>query len=252
MQLRPSPAGFKLEGGPVGVLMIHGYTGSPAEMRLIAEYLNGRGLRISAPLLPGHGTVPADLNRVAWTDWTRSAEQALAELSDQCKTVFVVGLSLGALLALYLAGNHPGLPGVVGYSPALIVANRLVQLAPLGKFLIAMFPKQKAHFTDPQASRRIWSYDRYPTFGVHETGKLIREVKRLLPRIVSPLLIVHSRLDRRIRPESAQFVYDRVGSADKEVLMVDNSGHVLTVDGEWERVAERTYQFIQARLARVA
>src|SRR3990172_12692147 len=141
MQPRPSPAVFKLEGGPVGVLMIHGYTGSPAEMRLIAEYLNGRGLRISAPLLPVHGTVPADLNRVAWTDWTRSAEQALAELSDQCKTVFVVGLSMGALLTLYLAGNHPGLPGVVVYSPALIVANRLVQLAPLGKFLIAMFPK---------------------------------------------------------------------------------------------------------------
>jgi carboxylesterase len=192
------------------------------------------------------------LNRVAWTDWTRSAEQALAELSDQCKTVFVVGLSMGALLALYLAGNHPSLPGVGVYSPALIVANRLVHLAPLGKYLIAMFPKRSAHFTDPQASSRIWSYDRYPTFGVHETGKLIREVKRLLPRIVSPLLIVHSRLDRNIRPESARFVYDRVGSTDKELLIVDNSGHALTVDSEWERVAERTYQFIQARLARVA
>lgn len=251
MQLRASPAGFKLEGGPVGVLMLHGYTGSPAEMRLIADFLNGRGLRISAPLLPGHGTVPADLNRVAWTDWTRSAEQALSELAEQCKTVFVIGLSMGALLTLYLAAKNPRLPGAVVYSPALIVANRLIRLAPLGKYLIPMFPKRKSHFTDPQARGRIWSYDRYPTFGAHETGKLIREVKRLLPRIVSPLLIVHSRLDRDIRPESARLVYERVGSKDKELLMLNNSTHALTVDSEWERVAEKTYQFIQTHLPKL-
>ncbi|MGH2621955.1 MAG: alpha/beta hydrolase [Anaerolineales bacterium] len=251
MQPRPSPAGFKLEGGPVGVLMIHGYTGSPAEMRLIAEYLNGRGLRISAPLLPGHGTAPADLNRVTWTDWADSVELALSELSEQSPTVFVAGLSMGALLSLYLAGKHPTLPGAIVYSPALIVANRLIKLVPLGKYLIPMFPKRRAHFTDPMARGRIWSYDRYPTFGADETGKLIREVKRLLPQVVSPLLIVHSWLDRNIRPESAQFVYDRVGSKDKELLMVNNSGHVLTVDSEWERVAEQTFQFIQAHLPRL-
>jgi len=252
MQPRPSPAGFKLEGGPVGVLMIHGYTGSPAEMRLIADYLNGRGLRISAPLLPGHGTTPADLNQVAWTDWTDSVELALAELREQSATVFVAGLSMGALLALYLAGKHPTLPGAIVYSPALLVTNRLIRLVPLGKYFISMFPKRKAHFTDPSAGGRIWSYDRYPTFGAHETGKLIREVKRLLPQVVSPLLIVHSWLDRDIRPESARLVYDRVRSVDKELLMVGNSGHALTVDSEWERVAEVTYQFIQAHLPKAA
>ena len=235
----------------MGVLLIHGYTGSPAEMRLIAEYLNGRGLRISAPLLPGHGTVPADLNRVAWSDWTGSVERALAALREQCSAVFVAGLSMGALLTLYLAGKNPTLPGGIVYSPALIVTNRLVHLVPLGKYLISMFPKRKAHFTDPMARSRIWSYDLYPTFGAHETGKLIREVKRLLPQVVSPLLIVHSWLDRDIRPESARFVYDRVGSKDKELRMLNNSGHALTVDSEWERVAEVTYQFIQARLPKV-
>lgn len=234
----------------MGVLMIHGYTGSPAEMRLIADYLNGRGLRISAPLLPGHGTVPADLNRVAWTDWTECVELALAELREQSATVFVAGLSMGALLALYLAGKLPSLPGAIVYSPALKVTNRLIRLVPLGKYIISMFPKKPAHFTDPTASGRIWSYDRYPTFGAHETGKLIREVKRLLPQVVSPLLIVHSWLDRNIRPESARLIYDRVGSKDKELLMLNNSAHALTVDSEWERVAEQTYQFIQARLAR--
>ena len=236
----------------MGVLMIHGYTGSPAEMRLIADYLNGRGLGILAPLLPGHGTVPADLNRVAWTDWTKSVEFALAELREQSPTVFVAGLSMGALLALYLAGTDPTLPGAIVYSPALMVTNRLIRLVPLGKYFISMFPKKPAHFSDPAAKNRIWSYDRYPTFGAHETGKLIREVKRLLPQVVSPLLIVHSWLDRNIHPDSAQLIYDRVGSRDKELLMLNNSAHALTVDSEWERVAERTYQFIQARLARAA
>ena len=248
MQPRPSPAGFELAGGPVGALLIHGYTGSPSEMRLLADYLNLRELRISAPLLPGHGTVPADLNRVAWNEWTGAVERALAALREQCSAVFVAGLSMGALLTLYLAGHHPDLPGAIVYSPALIVTNRLVRLVPLGKYLISMFPKRASHFTDPMASNRIWSYHQYPTFGADETRKLIREVKRLLPRVVNPLLIVHSWLDRNIRPESAQLVYDRVGSTDKELLMLNNSGHVLTVDSEWEQVAERTYEFIQARL----
>ena len=251
MQPRPSPAGFKLEGGPVGVLMIHGYTGSPAEMRLIGEYLNGRGLRISAPLLPGHGTAPADLNRVAWTDWTTTVEAALTELSAQCETVFVAGLSMGALLSLYLAANHSRLSGAVVYSPALVVANRLARLIPLGKYFVRIFPKGKPNFTDPQASSRIWSYDHYPTLGAHEVGKLIHEVRRMLPSVVCPLLVMHSRLDRRVRIESARIVYEGVGSRDKELLTLENSGHSLTVDSEWERVAERTYQFIQARLPRL-
>ena len=94
-----------------GVLLIHGYTGSPTEMRWIGDYLHARGLTVSGPLLPGHGTTPEAMNRCRWTDWTGHVEAALADLRTRCARVFVGGLSMGSLLTLYLAAHHPDLPG---------------------------------------------------------------------------------------------------------------------------------------------
>jgi esterase/lipase len=118
---------FFLEGGPIGVLLIHGFTGSPPEMRMVGDYLHQRGLSVSGPRLPGHGTSLEDLNRRRWTEWTYYVEGALADL----------------------------------------------------------------------------------------------------------------------HPRSAQFTFEGAGSKDKELVTLHKSGHVLTVDGEWESVAEKTYRFIQ-------
>ncbi len=104
------PNSFLLEGGPIGVLLIHGFTGAPTEMRLLGEYLNRNGLTVSAPLLPGHGTTVEEMNRCKWTDWTAAVARALAELQDRCDTVFVGGLSMGSLLTLYLAAHPPIFP----------------------------------------------------------------------------------------------------------------------------------------------
>lgn len=230
--------------------MIHGYTGSPQEMRLIADYLNDRGFTISAPLLPGHGTRPEDLNRVKWRDWTATVERSLQDLRSRCDPVFVAGLSLGAVLTLHLAANHPELPGAVVYSPALLLTNRFARLLPIGKYFVRMIPKPPDDYTNPAARGRSWSYSQYPTFGAHEAGKLIGEVRRLLPKVAVPLLIVYSKLDQDVRPESAQIVYDRVASNDKELVMLSNSGHALTVDTEWELAAEQTLRFIEARASK--
>ncbi len=109
--LDPSP--FFLEGGSIGVLLIHGFTGSPPEMRLVGDYLHQRGFTVSGPLLPGHGTTVEDMNRCQWTDWTNHVEKALADLQARCETVFVGGLSMGSLLTLYLAAHHPELHGAI-------------------------------------------------------------------------------------------------------------------------------------------
>ena len=89
------------------MLLIHGFTGAPPEMRLVADYLNQRGVTISAPLLPGHGTTVQDMNRCRWTDWTDHVQQALSDLQKRCQTAFVGGLSMGSLLALFLAADRP-------------------------------------------------------------------------------------------------------------------------------------------------
>jgi carboxylesterase len=245
--LDPSP--FYLAGGPVGVLLIHGFTGSPPEMRRVGDALHQRGLTVSAPLLPGHGTTVEDMNRCKWTDWAGHVEGALANLQARCETVFVGGLSMGTLLTLYLAASHPELSGAVLYSPALLVADRLVYLTPVLKYVIRKRPKSgdsDSDLTDPRAKLHLWSYEENPAVAAHELLKLIFQVRRRLPRVTCPLLIVHSTLDRAIRPDSARFTYDRVGTpeGDKELVTLHHSGHCLTVDSEWQFVAEKTYQFI--------
>lgn len=245
--LDPSP--FLLEGGPVGMLLIHGFTGSPPEMRLVGEYLHQRGLTVYAPLLPGHGTTVEDMNRCRWTDWTGHVEKALADLRARCETVFVGGLSMGSVLTLYLAAHHPELPGAVAYSPAILVADRLIYLTPVLKYFISRRPKSPdKDLTDPEADLRLWSYEENPVPAAHELLKLLLRVRRLLPRITCPLLVIYSTLDQVIHPRSGPYTYERAGSRDKELVTLHNSGHCITVDSEWEFVAEKTYQFIQSHL----
>jgi carboxylesterase len=229
------------------VLLIHGFTGSPPEMRLLGEYLNHHGLTVAAPLLPGHGTQVGDMNRCRWRDWTAHAESALDDLGARCDSVFVGGLSMGALIALYLAAGHPEIQGGALYAPAMRIAGRLLPLVPVAKHFLRTIAKSgRDDMSDPQASQRLWGYDEYPIPATHELLKLTRRVRRLLPQVRCPLLIVHSTQDTRIRPDSAAYVYEHAGAEDKELLTLHNSGHALTVDSEWEHVAERTYRFIEA------
>ncbi len=246
-QLDPSP--FFLEGGSTGILLIHGFTGSPPELRLLGDYLHQRGFTVSAPLLPGHGTRVEEMNDCRWTDWTGAAAEALADLQSRCDTVFAGGLSMGSLLVIDLAARHD-LAGAVLYAPAVKVASRLIHLAPVFKYLIPKRPKgEQTDLTDPEAEQHCWSYEAFPSFGAHELLKLIRRSHELLPRVTCPLLIVHSTGDEMIRPDSAQFAYERAGSLDKELITLHNSGHVITVDSEWRTVAEVTHRFIEAHVA---
>jgi carboxylesterase len=241
-----SPAPFFLAGGPVGVLLIHGFTGSPPEMRLIGDALHARGLTVAGPLLPGHGTTPADMNRCRWPDWTAAVEAALADLRARCPTVFVGGLSMGSLLALYLAAEHPDLPGVIAYSPAVWVADRRIVLAPLIRHFVATLPAPGASdLADPQAERRFWCYDVHPVAAAAELLTLMRRVRRLLPQVACPALIVYSPRDTAIHPASAERTHARLGSADKRLVRLERSGHGLTADVEWETAAEETYRFVQ-------
>lgn len=249
------PNSFYLPGGPLGALLLHGYTGSPPEMRLLGDNLHSRGMTVSAPLLPGHGTTVEDMNRSCWRDWTGCAEQALAELRGRCRLVFVGGLSMGTLLTLYLAARHADLSGAMLYSPALKVSDRRLALAPLAKYVIGSVPKganADQDLTSPTAAQHLWSYERNPVAAAAELIALRRDVRRNLSRVVCPLLIVHSTKDPAISPDSAQAVYQGVGTAAsrKTLLTLHNSGHVLLVDSEWQYVAEQTARFIYANLDR--
>lgn len=247
MSQRPEPAPFFLEGGPVGALLIHGFTGSPPEMRLLGDYLHEQGLTVSGPLLPGHGETIEAMNEHQWTDWAAHVEQSWGEIHQRCETVFVGGLSMGSLLAVDLTVKHPEVQGVMLYSPALKIADRSIYLTPLLKHFVKAKPKsRKTDLTDPEAPRRTWSYRSWPLPAGHELLKLIWHVEEILPLLTRPLLVIHSTQDRIIRPNSAAYAYELANATDKNLLTLHNSGHVLTVDSEWRAVAEATFDFIQS------
>jgi len=240
-----TPEPFYLAGNQTGILLLHGFTGAPAEMRLLGNYLHQRGLTVHAPLLPGHGTTAVDLNRRRWPEWAEAAAAALQRLQYHCQPVFMAGLSLGSLLTLYLAAQERQLAGIIAYSPAMGIPDWRSRFLGIARYFVAMQPKGPEFLADPAAAERLWCYDQYPIAAAHEVQKFIRQVRRRLPYISCPTLIVHSRLDTAVAADSAAIVYQEIPAVDKEILTLHDSGHALTVDKEWEQVAAHSYAFIQ-------
>jgi carboxylesterase len=215
-------------------------------MRLIGEYLHGAGLTVFAPCLPGHGTAIDDMHGVRWQDWAAHVEQSHERLAAACERVFVAGLSLGSLLAINFAAAHPELPGAVLYSPAAWVQNRLLPLTPVARYFMKVQRRSgESDLVDPEAAQQVWCYDDRPVPAAAELYALQRRVRRLLPTLKPPLLIVYSAGDGAIDPTSAQRTYDLAGSADKQIVRIEQSGHVITVDRQWRSVAERTLTWVK-------
>jgi len=240
----PTPDPFLLPGGPVGVLLIHGFTGAPAEMRPLAEPLHAAGCTVSGPLLPGHGTRWQDMNRCRWQEWADHTEAALDQLSERCDRLVVGGLSMGSLLASRIATRHPEVRGLALYSPALVLRSRLAPFAALARFALSSFPKDPPDHGDPATDDRIWCYDVNPVGAVWELVKLQREVRRLLPSVRCPLLVVHATGDTSIHPRSAARTIALAGSEDVTEVLLEHSGHCLTADAERDAVARHTLGFV--------
>jgi carboxylesterase len=244
------PSAYAAEGGRVGVLLIHGYTGSVAETRPMGDYFAARGLTVRCPLLPGHGTTAQDLTHIRWQAWAEEVESALRDLQGRCEAVFVGGLSLGSLLTLWLGAEHPEIKGLIPMAPAVKVQNRLMPLTLGLRYLFKYNPfggMGDADLGDPQAIERIWCYDELPLWGAAEVYRLQQRVRQALPRIQQPVLIFQGRHDAQLDPQAAQIVYDQVGSADKTLVWLENSGHNLLADGEREAVWERSYEWLIKR-----
>lgn len=245
----PSP--FDFSGGPIGVLLLHGFTGAPPEMRLIGEFLAAQGYTVVAPLLPGHGTQPVDLNLVRWQDWTTAAQAAYADLASRTNQVIVGGLSMGGLLALHLAVTVSGekLRGLMLFAPGLRLIDRRLPVTPIARYirpLLPRDPKVQSDLADPEADQRLWYYEQYPVGGASQLWRLQRVVRRQLGRVTAPIILFQGRLDRSIRSDNPQAILNSVGSTDKELVWLENSGHALVVDAERDIVFAKCLAWIQA------
>lgn len=240
-----NPAPFTCLRGPVGCVLIHGFPGAPAEMRLLGEYLAGRGISVMAPLLPGFGTVPEDLRGVRWYDWPAAAEAAFFRLSRHCRAVVICGLSMGGAIALYLAPRLPA-AGIVAMAPALRLRDRRFEWAHLlGRVISWVGPSSAPDdLADPRNRALTWHYRRHPGAVLAELLVLVRAARRSLPHIRVPVLIFQSPRDGLLNPEGALWAYGRIGSVEKELVWLERSGHNIAVDVEREDIFRRIADFV--------
>jgi len=232
---------FLLKGGPRGVLLIHGFTGTPAEMRLLGESLHEKGFTVLAVRLPGHGTDVRDMETTTWRHWYGAAIDGRQLLAGLCDEINVVGLSMGGLLALKLAAEYP-VNRVAALSTPIFLTARRIPLLPLYRTFRRFIPKKRRDYDiDPQY---FVGYDSTPLACLASLLELIESVKADLPNVHCPSLLVQSRREHTVRPESATFIFERLGAITKELFWLEKSGHVITVDIERETVFAKVAGFL--------
>lgn len=237
---------FTLGEGPVGALFIHGFTSSPQNMRAMGDYLAEWGIRVRAPRLPGHGTTWEDLATRRSGEWLECVESNFDALKAECDEIFLVGLSFGGGLSLELASRRSNeISGVVTLAAIVFTKDPRRFLTPVLKRVIKTIPGVGNDIADPTLKEVV--YDKVPTRASAELLSTIAKAKAGLPRVTTPLLVMHGRNDHTVHPSNAQYIYDHAGSADKELVWLERSFHVITLDYDRDEVYSRTADFIKER-----
>jgi carboxylesterase len=245
MTVLPGAEPYSHEGGPTGVLLCHGFTGSPQSLRPWAEYLAPEGLTISLPRLPGHGTTWQEMNRTRWEDWYAEVDRAFGELQAATSEIFVMGLSMGACLALRLAElNGAAVSGLVLVNPSITADTKLFLLAPVLKVII---PSLKGVGSDikKEGSTEL-AYDRTPTRAAATLPGLWKVTQRDLDKITAPTLVYHSTEDHLVGPASLAILRKALPATGLEVIECPNSYHVATLDNDAEVIFAGSLEFVRS------
>lgn len=252
----PGAEPFYFPGDRIGCLLIHGFSGTPSEVRWLGSQLAADGRTVLGMRLAGHGTAPEDMNTTRWPDWYASVQQGYHRLRVECDYVIVMGLSLGGVLGLHLAA-HEALDGLVTMaSPVHLRDWRLKAFRPFQRLIPywrstnAVPPPGIEQQTNAASAAGALAYDRMPTICILSMLELFKQVDRELPRVTTPSLMLYSRLDRLAGELEARYIHKRLGSADKRLVLLEKSGHVVCLGVERETVLEETQQFIRRRTSR--
>lgn len=240
-------APWQLGEGRRGVLLLHGFAGTPPELRRLGEHLAARGWRCVAPVMAGHGVTPEEFARVTWRDWAESALAALEALAAECDVVCVAGQSMGGSMALHLAARDPSIAAVAALaSPIWIRGWRLRLLPVLHNVVRWHVPSDEVDLYDQAAIEELWSYSRRPTSAILELMRFIAAVRDELAMVRAPVLLMHGGRDRTIDPRNMGDIAARlVCSAAVETVLLPRSGHALSVDVDRETVNARIGEWFE-------
>ncbi len=239
--LHPDPA--KANGA--AALCLHGLTGTPYEVRPIAEALSARGVRAVGIWMAGHNGTVEDLARTSRHEWVERAAEALAALRSEHERVFLVGVSMGGLVCLRLA-ELESVDGIVTVGSPLSLPFPIPQLIPLLRLCSTARPKRASGVEDPEALARHPRFPAMPYDAVRELIRLQREVRPGLAAIRAPILVAHGAPHETAPPSNAPRILRAVGTPapDKRLLMLPRSGHVATVDYDGPELARRAAGFL--------
>lgn len=244
------PFFFLGEASKPACLLVHGFTSSPKEMRLLGEYLHQRGHTCLGMRNTGHGTRPEDMIRSNYTDWIAAVEDGYHLLRGMYSRIFLVGLSMGGALSI-LMSTRLEVGGVAAMSaPYKLPDDRRLRHIELIAKAVPFMPKSSdppgAGWFDKQAWKEHVSYPQNPVRSIGELNKLLGEMRAALPEVRVPVLLIHSKDDTYVPPENMESMFDGlVNARDKTKLYVTGSGHVVTRDAARHQVFETVYEFIK-------
>lgn len=235
---------FLLPGSRKGVLLIHGFTGSPSEMVILGNELYKQGYTVLGVRLTGHGTSVEEMAITDWHEWYHSACDGWHLLRGICDEISVIGLSMGALLAMRLAVEFPVKKAVALSAPIFIANERNLRFLPPLERSTGKYQRKNRRFLPELAKRYNVSYNKMPLVAVHQLLDVIESTKQLLPKLKCPILIVQSENDHTVNPKSGQYIYDHVGSEDKKLFRLELSGHLVTLDIEHDKLFGEIKRFL--------
>lgn len=245
----PTAEPFFFPGNSTGCLLIHGFTGAPKEMRGMGESLRNQGFTVLGIRLAGHATQPSDMAHMSWQDWMASVKDGYYLLQGCTERIFVIGLSMGGILSLLFSAQHQ-VSGVIAMSTPYALPNdprlRFIRLISL---LMPKLAKGSPDSINQAAAREHVDYPYIPTRAIIQLRDLLVEMRKTLPLVEVPALIIHSSRDQGVPPHNAEQILAGLGSRDKQLFWVNNSGHVIPEEPDRELAFNASHEFIKKVLS---
>jgi len=236
--LRPGNEPYMMgtQDNKVGIILFHGFTASPWEVKELTESLSN--ITVYAPLVAGHGRTETDLKKTTWEEWYEEANKDFNLMNEMYDCVYVGGMSTGGTIALMLAAEHE-VCGIVSIGTPIYFQDWKVKYAWIFKYIMPFTTKELSEEEKP------YYYEKRPVASIAELYEMVKHLKKNIQNIDEPILILHSSKDQVIKPESAEFILNNVNSSNKQIILFNESPHVIIKGTQKEEAFKLISEFIQ-------
>lgn len=236
---------FVIQGGETGILLVHGFSACPIDIKPLGERFSEWGYTIQAPLLPGHGTTPEEMKHTTWTDWVGTVDEAISQMKKKCTKVIAIGHSMGGLIVLSLASQQK-LDGVVAINAPIIYRDHDLHFAErlLGKQEYAYKPQKESEISVNREGLPHFSYIKIPVESFVSLNKAITPVQNELHKIDCPALVIQSLEDKTVHPRSGRMIEKSIKHNNKEVIYWEKEDHYILLSAARDELAHRIQSFL--------